>query len=117
MSTVRAIVYGKEYALACDDGQERHLQQLVSSVNERVDRLSGHLGRIPDSLMLLYGALMLADELHEAKAEIARMRQHLQSANQLNSAAAPNAELEATMASTLQDIATRIETIAAKLAV
>lgn len=116
MSTVRALVYGKEYALACDDGQERHLQQLVNQVNERTERLGTHLGRIPDSLMLLYGALMLADELHEAKSEIARMRQHMQTASQLNSSAAPNAELEATMASTLQDIATRIETIAAKLA-
>lgn len=116
MSTVRAEVYGKEYALACDDGQERHLQQLIAQVNERTERLGGHLGRVPDSLMLLYSALMLADELHEAKSEIARMRQHLQSASQLNNSAAPNAELEATMASTLQDIATRIETIAAKLA-
>ncbi len=116
MSTVKAQVYGKEYALACDDGQERHLQQLIALVNDRTDRLAVHLGRIPDSLMLLYSALMIADELHESKAEIARMRQHLQSAGNLNSSAAPNAELEATMASTLQDIATRIETIAAKLA-
>lgn len=116
MSTVRAQVYGKEYALACDDGQERHLQQLVSQVNERTERLGAHLGRIPDSLMMLYSALMLADELHEAKAEIARTRQHLQAAGNLANAAAPNVELENTMASTLQDIATRIETIAAKLA-
>ncbi len=116
MSTVKAEVYGKEYVLACDDGQERHLTQLVQQVNERTQRLGGHLGRIPDSLMLLYGALMLADELHEAKAEVARMKQHLQSAGSLNTSAAPNTELEATMASTLQDIATRIETIAAKLA-
>lgn len=116
MSTVRAQVYGKEYVLACDDGQERHLGQLVQQVNERTERLGAHLGRIPDSLMMLYGALMLADELHEAKAEVARMRQHVQSAGALTSSAAPNVELEATMASTLQDIATRIETIAAKLA-
>ncbi len=116
MSTVRAQVYGKEYALACDDGQERHLQALVGQVNERTERLGTHLGRVPDSMMLLYSALMLADELHEAKAEVARMRQHVQAATSLTSAAAPNAELENTMASTLQDIATRIETIAAKLA-
>ncbi len=116
MATLRTQVYGKEYALACDDGQERHLQQLVEQVNDRIARLNTHLGHVPDSMMLLYGALMLADELHEARSEIARMRQHLQAAEQLNSSAAPNTELEATMASTLQDIATRIETIAAKLA-
>lgn len=116
MSTVRAQVYGKEYALACDDGQERHLESLIAIVNERTERLGAHLGRIPDAMMLLYAALMLADELHEAKAEAARMRQHIQQAGNLSSAAAPNVELENTMASTLQDIATRIETIAAKLA-
>ena len=81
MSTVRAEVYGKEYTLACDDGQEQHLQQLVAQVEERTSRLGGHLGRIPDSLMLLYSALMLADELHEAKHELARMRQQIKQSN------------------------------------
>lgn len=116
MSTVRATVYGKEYSLACDDGQEKHLNSLVSQVEERTARLGGHLGRIPDSLMMLYSALMLADELHESRQELARMRQQLQQTGNLSTAAVPNAELEATMASTLEDIAGRIESINAKLA-
>lgn len=116
MSTVRALVYGKEYALACDDGQEKHLQQLIEQVEERTQRLGGHLGRMNDSLMLLYSALMLADELHEARVELARLRQQVKQTAGLATAATPNAELEATMASTLEDIAARIESINAKLA-
>jgi cell division protein ZapA (FtsZ GTPase activity inhibitor) len=35
MKTVKAVVYGKEYTLACDEGQEQHLQQLVQQLNAR----------------------------------------------------------------------------------
>jgi len=116
MSTVTARVYGKDYTLACDDGQEAHLEGLIAQVVERTERLGGHLGRIPDSLMLLYSALMLADELHELRQEAARMRQQVKQSGNLSTTAAPNAELEAKMASTLEDIAARIESINAKLA-
>lgn len=116
MSSLRALVYGKEYTLACDDGQERHLQQLVAQVQERTERLGGHLGHIPENLMLLYSALMIADELHESRSEIAKLKQHIQQIGAGIHTGASSAELEATMAHTLQDIATRIESIAAKLA-
>jgi cell division protein ZapA len=115
MSNVRAVIYGKEYSLACDDGQEKHLENLVNIVNERVGRLGGHLGHLPEPMMLLYSALMLADELHESKTELARAKQHFKQATGLHSSASPNTELENTMASTLNDIAGRIESIAAKL--
>lgn len=116
MSSLRTTVYGKEYTLACDDGQERHLQQLVALVQERTERLSGHLGHVPDNLMLLYSALMIADELHESRSEVAKLKQHIQQISAGIHTGASSAELETAMAHTLQDIASRIETIAAKLA-
>ena len=37
--TVTAHVYGKEYTLACDAGQEQHLHTLIHDMNSRITSL------------------------------------------------------------------------------
>lgn len=63
MATTNINVYGRDYAIACDDGEEGHLEKLTQMVNHRVTDLLGQLGRAPEHTMLIYTALMLADEL------------------------------------------------------
>ena len=83
MKTVTGTIYGKDYTLACDVGQERHLQQLVGQLNARSTRLESAIGKLPENLMLLYTALMVADELHESQKEVARLNQELDQARRL----------------------------------
>ena len=63
MGTVNINVYGRDYPIACDDGQEKHLEKLSQMVNKRVAELMEELGRAPEHTMLIYTALMLADEM------------------------------------------------------
>ena len=85
--TVTAHVYGKEYTLACDSGQEQHLHTLIADMNSRITTLEKAVGKLPEPLMLLYSG------------DDARL-----------------AALEEEVALSLDAIATRIEGLADKLA-
>ena len=117
MKTVNAMVYGKEYMLACDAGQEGHLGTLVEEVNRRIETLTQQVGRLQEPTMLLYAALMLADELMDITREQARMTAELTKVRQQVAAGdeAKLAALEEGMAESLNALASRIETIAEKL--
>lgn len=117
--TVTAYVHGKEYTLACDIGQEQHLLKLVHQINSRAERLEKAVGKLSEPLMLLYTALMLADELHDTTRETARLedeiirhqRQMAESGDDARVAA-----LEEEMAESLHALAQRLDGVAEKLA-
>ena len=116
--TVIAHVYGKEYTLACDAGQEQHLQSLVQEVNGRIQKLEKAVGKLPEPLMLLYSTLMVADELHDTRRDLNRTRDDLaHTRQQMNESGddARLAALEEEVADSLHAIATRIEGLADKL--
>ncbi|MES2984030.1 MAG: cell division protein ZapA [Pseudomonadota bacterium] len=117
--TVIAHVYGKEYTLACDTGQEQHLMGLVAQINERTQRLEKAVGKLPEPLMLLYTALMIADEMHDTSRDHARAKDELARAlRQLDETSGDDtrlAALEDEVAESLHAIATRIEGLAEKL--
>jgi len=117
--TVVAHVYGKDYALACDSGQEQHLLGLVADLNARTGQLEKAVGKLPEPLMLLYTALMVADELYDTKRELSRARDELHRARrQIEESSGDDARLtvlEEEVASNLHAIATRIEGLADKL--
>ncbi len=118
MKTVVAVIQGKEYTLACDAGQENHLYHLVKQVNGRAATLLQGVGKLSEPLMLLYTALMLADELHEANREKTQLKDELartQALVQENGDDARVAALEEGMAESLHALASRIEGIAEKL--
>lgn len=119
MKTVIATVYGKEYTLACDVGQEQHLAKLVTEVNARIAQLEKAVGKLPEPLMLLYTTLMVADELHDTKRDLARTRDELAATREHMAQSGDDARLAALedeVAGNLFAIASRIEGLADKLA-
>ena len=117
--TVIAHVYGKDYVLACDAGQEHHLGNLIVEINDRVQQLEKAVGKLPEPLMLLYTALMVADELHDAKRDHLRTKDDLARAlRHIDESGTDDtrlAVLEEEVAENLHAIATRIEGLAGKL--
>jgi cell division protein ZapA len=120
MKTITGMVYGREYTLACDVGQERHLQNLVTQLNQRAIRLESAIGKLPENLMLLYTALMVADELHESQKEVAKLNEELAQARRLlEHAGTVNSnthQLEEAVAANLFEVADRLSAVANKLA-
>lgn len=119
MSTMNVTIYGRDYPIACDDGQEAHLMKLGHAVNERIRTLTQHMGRAPENSMLVYALLMLADELHDAKKEISKLSNDLATAAKGGKVQVDTAklqEMEAAMAHSMNQIADRIEQLTEKLA-
>lgn len=116
MTTMNINVYGRDYAIACDDGEEAHLEKLTQMVNHRVADLLGQLGRAPEHTMLIYTALMLADEL----LDVTRAYKKLEASSKAQQPAASdnNAELlafESKVADNLIGLAQQMDQLAEKL--
>ena len=66
MSDVSLEVGGRKYTVACADGQEAHVQRLASVIDEKLGTMGANLSS-QEAKNLLFAALLLADELDEAK--------------------------------------------------
>ena len=66
MSEVTLTIGGRRYTVACAEGEEAQIIRLGESIDEKLQQM-GTL-TAPDSQNMLFAALLLADELHEAKA-------------------------------------------------
>jgi cell division protein ZapA (FtsZ GTPase activity inhibitor) len=111
MRTVKAVIYGKEHALACDDGQEPQLRALAEKLNKRCHQLGTHLGGIHENLMLIYAALTFIDEGDEAGKKLAVLENAMQ--HQGNDGKLQT--MQEDLAANLSDLANKIERIAGNL--
>lgn len=65
MSNVVLSIGGRTFSVACADGEESHIEMLGKVIDSKVQALGNSAGQ-NELRMLLYAALVLADELHEA---------------------------------------------------
>ncbi len=68
MATVTLSFGGREHQVACRDGDEPRLQRLGMILNERWPQAMRAAGGVTGERAMLLMALMLADELDEARA-------------------------------------------------
>ncbi|MDP3173258.1 cell division protein ZapA [Phenylobacterium sp.] len=77
MAQVTIEVNGRPYAVGCADGQEQHLRELAEIFDRQVRQVSQDMGQLGDTRLLLMGALLLADELADAKGRLAAQQAEL----------------------------------------
>ena len=63
MSKRLVTLYGKEYNVNCDPGQERRLDEIVRFVEDRMGKVAGGVGNTTESRLLMLTCLHIADEL------------------------------------------------------
>ena len=68
MASVELRVGGRRYELACRDGEEAHLQRLAAIIDAKATDAGRGLGTTNEARQLLMAALLLADDLVEARA-------------------------------------------------
>jgi cell division protein ZapA len=66
MSDVALTIGGRSYRVACDDGQEPHILRLGAMIEQKLAGMGNAAGHA-ESRVLLFAALLLADEVFEAK--------------------------------------------------
>ena len=72
MSDINVVIGGKQYRMACEDGQEERLRQLAQEFEDRISDLRGRFGEIGDARLLVMAALMVSDELLDARKQMSR---------------------------------------------
>lgn len=107
MPRVDVTLNGRTYRVACDEGQEERLKRIAAYVDGRLQSLAASAGGASDVQLLVLTCLLLADELHDLKDELAATRALA------IQAPAPRDDEEVVAA--MDHLARRIEDIAARL--
>ncbi len=116
MPLVNVLVNGRAYTVACDEGEEDHVRDLGQFLDKRVRELSGSVGSVGDSRLLLMAGLVIADELSEALAKLHERETELQALKSGEAKAAEELQIkENRAAEAVEDAASMLEAIAVRL--
>ena len=116
MAQVTATIAGRQFRLACEDGQEEHLLALASEVDGRIGELRQRFGEIGDTRLTVMAALMVADEVSEAKTQVRRMEEEISALQDARMVAGDRAkQASAAVVGAFNSAAERIESITRRL--
>ena len=77
MPQVSVTINGRQFRMACEDGEEAHLLRLAEDIDQRIARLRERFGEIGDTRLTVMAALTLADELRGQPRTIVSERMQL----------------------------------------
>jgi cell division protein ZapA len=107
---VNVTINGRQYRMACEEGQETRLLRLAESLEARIQMLRGKFGEIGDARLTVMAALTVCDELSDASNRILSLEQELVAAHDVGEVAAERAKAtQIAVANALNAAAERIE--------
>src|SRR5258708_38361145 len=109
MPQISVTINGRDYQIACDDGQEAHVGRLGRYIDQKVGSLVRSVGQIGDARLLVMASLLIADELAETDQALSQLKGEASASAPLRAA---KSEEEAAMATALDGLAARLEAIA-----
>ena len=110
MSHINVTINGRQYRMACEEGQEVRLLKLAENLETRIQSLRGKFGEIGDARLTVMAALTVCDELVDAGNRIRTMEQELTELRDFRNAAVERARLTQTaVVNALNSAAERIE--------
>jgi cell division protein ZapA len=116
MSQVNVTINGRQFRMACEDGEEDHLVKLAHELDTRISGLRSKFGEIGDTRLTVMAAITVADELAEASLRLKRLEEELAALQDARVVAADRTKAaQAAVAIALSAAAERIEGIAKKL--
>src|ERR1700692_3611074 len=92
MSQVTVTINGRQFRMACEDGQESHLLRLAQDLEQRIERLRANFGEIGDTRLTVMAALTVADELADTSGKLRRLEADLAALQDARTAASERAE-------------------------
>jgi cell division protein ZapA len=107
---INVTINGRQYRMACEEGQEQRLLQLAEGFEERIGGLRGKFGEIGDNRLTVMAALIVCDELLDAGQRIRNLEQELETLRSVRTAAVDQARTtRIAVANALNSAADRIE--------
>ena len=109
-SHINVTINGRQYRMACEEGQEVRLLKLADSLESRVTELRGKFGEIGDARLTVMAALTVCDELLDANARIRALEEELETQRSQRTAIADRARVtQVAVTNALNAAAERIE--------
>ena len=102
MAQVRLSIGGRQYELACREGEEAHYETLAQRIDGKAQDVLGAMGGLSETRMLLLAALLLADDLDS-------------SAPGASAPPPPSPAIDPALIGLLETFAERLESLGAKL--
>jgi cell division protein ZapA len=110
MSHINVTINGRQYRMACEEGQEGRLLRLAESLESRIGNLRGKFGEIGDARLTVMAALTVCDELVDASNRIRSLEEELEALRDVRVVAADRARAtQIAVANALNSAADRIE--------
>ena len=116
MAPVNALINGRQFRLACEDGQEDHLLALAKDIDTRIIDLRRKFGEIGDTRLTVMAALMLADEMTETRQKFRVLADEIAALKEAREVSAERAQAASdAVVGAFHSAAERIEGITRKL--
>ncbi len=116
MPQVNVTIGGRSYRLACNEGEEPHLEALAREVDTRFDAMHKAFGEIGDQRLIVMTALTIADEFAEARTKIAALETEAERLAERERQTRHDAEIQAVAAAqAIGELSQRIERLAAAM--
>ena len=116
MSQVNVTINGRQFRMACEDGQEDHVTDLARDLDARIEGLRAKFGEIGDTRLTVMAALTVADELAGMGLRVKRLEQELAALQDARVSAADRSKTaQAAVAAALAAAAERVENVTRKL--
>ena len=116
MAEVSVTINGRQFRMACEDGEEEHVLELARDLDARIEGLRAKFGEIGDTRLTIMAALTVADELGDMSARLGRLEAEFAGLRDANVATADRTSTaQAEVAAALTAAAERIEGVTRRL--
>lgn len=116
MAQVNLSVNGRIYRMACEDGEEEHVEQLGERFDAAINELRNALGEIGDQRLMVMAGILMTDRLNDTERRLALAEEAVKTLRDGRADTAMRIEgLEQNFAESLRHAAERIERIAERL--
>ena len=121
MPEVRISIGGREFDVACQEGEEHFLHSAAQMLDTEAQTLLSQIGRMPENRLLLMAGLLLADKsagaddrVRSMEGKVGALQAELEEAREaaLNPATVEVARIPPEVTDTLAELAARAEAMA-----
>jgi cell division protein ZapA len=116
MAQVTVTIDGKAYRMACEEGQESHLEDLANRFDQYVGHLKSQFGEIGDLRLTVMAGIMVMDELSEVNRRLKALEVEVDTLKRArDDVLSDQAKAEEVLATALSEVTAQIHGIVAKV--
>jgi len=78
MTQAVAVIAGRTYRMSCEEGEQKHIEDLARMLDARIAALRGSFGDIGEERIVVMAALTISDEFHASQKLLAETKAELE---------------------------------------